>query len=142
VASTALVLETAEERRVVVTQEVLKPHEIKLDVSTAKIAQPRAWRVQPSHESVSDEAVSGPPIYPVDDRGETAVERTVPDDEGPTLAKVTGRRLSFSIEQVRADRQTSTEDTHTHTHTRTHARTHAHTHTHTRLKAHCLRLPG
>jgi len=99
VVAVALVLETAQERQVVVTQEMLKPQEIKLQVSTAKVAQPKAWRVQPTHESVSDEVVSGR-IWPFDDRGATAVERTVPTEEGPALAKVTHRRLSFSIEQM------------------------------------------
>jgi len=96
----ALELETAQERQVVVAEEVVKPQEIKLDVTTAKVAQPRAWRVQPSHESVSDEVVTER-IRPFDDQGRTAVEQTIPTDEGPSLAKVTGRRLSFSIEQVR-----------------------------------------
>jgi len=85
---TALVLETAQERQeVVVAQEMLKPQEIKLQVSTAKIAQPKAWRVQPTHESSDEETVTGR-IWPFEERGETATEKLIPDDEGPALAKV------------------------------------------------------
>jgi hypothetical protein len=80
-----LPFEVTQDVVVTVAEEVLRPQEIKLVSSTAKIAQPKAWRIQPTHESYEPETISGQ-IWSADDKSVMSAQESTVSGDLPVVA--------------------------------------------------------